>query len=255
MLPIERRNHILGEIRKTGSVSVTSLGKALNVSEETIRRDLKVMEDQALLCRVFGGAYLSNRVNQEVPINLRRDTYREGKEAIASLCLPYINDGDTIMLDASSTALRIAMKLKGVKRISVITNSMDIARELSNENGIELILCGGFLDKQSQSFRSIATLDELERLSADKAFVSCTGLSLERNITDGNEVQAHIRAAMFNNSNKKYLIADMTKFGKTTMNRIIELANVDAIFTDTAPSKEWNSYFSQNAIECHYPDE
>jgi len=253
MLQVDRHKYILDEIRKTGSVSVTTLSEALHVSEETIRRDLRAMEEKALLCRVFGGAYLSDRVKQEVPIHLRRDTYRAGKQAIASVCLPYINDGDTVMLDASSTALRIAMMLKGVRRIGVITNSMDIARELSDDSGIELISCGGFLDRQSQSFRSVATLDALERLSADKAFVSCTGLSMERDITDGNEMQARIRAMMFRNSNKRYLIADMTKFGKTTMNRIIEFKRIDAVFTDTSPSEEWGTFFDKNGIACRYP--
>ena len=178
MILIQRRKKILELLRDNGSVSVSALSELFSVSEETIRRDLQKMEEEGLLKRAYGGAFLGDVVRQDVPISIRRNTYREGKCRIGRVCAEMINNGDTIMLDSSSTALRIASEIKGKSNLIVITNSLDILVEVANSPEIHVISTGGDLDNASLSFTGMTAIENLAKFNVDKAFVSCTGVSL-----------------------------------------------------------------------------
>jgi DeoR/GlpR family transcriptional regulator of sugar metabolism len=254
MLPIQRQKKILELIRDSGSVSVSILSEMFSVSEETIRRDLQKMENDDLLTRAYGGAFLSDVVRQDVPISIRRNTYREGKYRIGRVCAELIHSGDTIMLDASSTALRIATELKGKSNIIVITNSLDILAELADSPEIHAISVGGDLDNVSLSFTGITAIENLRKFNVDKAFVSGTGISLREGITDSNEMQAHIRKRMLESAQKRIFIADKTKFGKVTLTKIADIRDIDIVITDLPPSEEWRSAFANYGVEVRYPD-
>jgi DeoR/GlpR family transcriptional regulator of sugar metabolism len=252
MLPAERRQKILEQIRESGSVTVTELSSRFKVSEETIRRDLQQMEQDKLLNRVYGGAYLGTNVRQEVPITLRKESYRESKEIIANICQKMIQNGDTIILDSSTTAYYIAKKIINFKNVIVITNSLHIATTLSVSKSIRVICTGGELNCDLLSFTGLDTLNCLERYFADKAFVSCTGLSLKNGLTDSNDMQGHIRKMMLEHARERICIADYTKFGKTTLTQITPLANIDRIVTDKQLPIEWVEGLKKENIECFY---
>lgn len=254
MLSVDRRNRILELIRESGSVSVTMLSELFKVSGETIRRDLQRMENQGLLKRAYGGAYLGDVVRQDVHIEIRRNTYREGKHRIGCTCAELINSGDTIMLDCSSTALRIASEIKQKSNIIVITNSLDILIELSDAPDIHVISCGGDLNPLSLSFVGMTAIENLEKFNVDKAFVSCTGVSIKEGITDANEMQAYIRKRMLDSAQKRILIADYTKFGKVTLTKFADLEDVHMIVTDQILPDEWMTLLENKQIELCYPE-
>lgn len=249
MLPMERRKNILISLHSKGSVSVNELSAAFNVSEETIRRDLLQMEQESLLTRVYGGAYLSDIVAQAVPFQLRKDTEKESKYRIADLCTRFIHSGDTIFLDSSTTALCIAEKIKGIQSITVITNAHAIISCLSDCKDIRIIAVGGELDKDLMCYTGWTTLEALERYNADKAFVSCTGVSIEHGLTDSSEIEGRIRYLMLKNAQRKYLIADHTKFGKTTMSQIMPLDDIDVVICNKELGKDWITEFDRKSIQ------
>lgn len=253
MLLSDRRQKIMDLLCIQGSVTVDELSKALSVSEETVRRDLNAMEKEGLLNRVYGGAYLGNLVRQTLPNDMRMNTLCEEKGDIADICAGMIKNGDTIMLDASTTAYYVAKRITNYQNLTVITNSLDITYLLSDAAGVHVICCGGHLDKKSMSFMEMEALEELSRYYADTCFVSCTGISRDFGLSDSIEMQSRIRRIMIQHAQKKVCIADSTKLGKTTLCQIVPMRDMDAIVLDRRPPEEWIDKLRRDEVACYYP--
>lgn len=249
LMPVERRKKVLEMVQELGSASVSELSIHFQVSEETIRRDLQLLEKDSLLSRAYGGAYLGGTVGQDVPFSLRRDTCKKEKEDIALSARAMIQSGDTIFLCPSTTSLMIAQAIKNIKNITVITNALFIANMLSEYEENRVICIGGELDKKRQTFSGCSTLETLNAFYADKAFVSCTGVSFEGGLTDSSEMQGQIRRIMLRHAQKRILIADHTKFGKTTLSSIAPLNDINCIICDKALSKNWMDLFQKYNID------
>lgn len=249
LIPAERKEQILSIIQEAGSVTVTELSMTFGVSEETIRRDLTELEKENGITRVYGGAYLGQTVGQELSYNMRRDIYRKEKALIASAALPFVQSGDTVFLDPSTTSLALAQNFRNIKNITIITNALYIANAVAESPSARVICAGGELDNKYQTFNGCTALDTLETYYADKAFVSCTGVSMEGGLTDSSESQARIRQKMLQHAKHKILIADYTKFGKTTLSAIVPLSMIDRVICDQKLSNEWMAYFEKYHIE------
>lgn len=150
MLAVERRACIKETIQEQKSVAVSDLARRFDVTEETIRRDLKVLEAQGVLTRTYGGAFIQGGAINEVDVTLRETSYVEAKRQIAAQCLQLIRNGDSIFLDSSTTALEIARAIRDM-RLTVLTNSLLIADVLSHSESIRLQVIGGVLQPQSMS--------------------------------------------------------------------------------------------------------
>lgn len=250
LLPIDRLNKIEGLLNKNGSVIISNLSSLLEVSEETIRRDLEKLSKTMNFKRVRGGAYLFEASDTEVPVRIRESMYIEEKQIIGEKSVSFIEDGDTIMLDSSTTALYIAKKLNlSNKKVTVITNSIKIANEVEENDLIKVICLGGTLRKRTKSFVGYMTTDNLKRFSADKAFVSCTSINGEFGITDNHNLEARIRKEMLKRAVKKYLVVDYTKFDKPAINQICEIKELDVIIVDRRIPNEYIEILKKNEIE------
>ncbi|MBE3554849.1 MAG: DeoR/GlpR transcriptional regulator [Thermicanus sp.] len=250
MLAVERRRKIIELLLMHGNVIVTDLSKRFNVTEETVRRDLEKLEKEGQLIRTHGGAYLSEYVTKEYPVSLREQAFVEGKERIGSICAEMVLNGETIMLDSSTTSLYIARFLKkSKKKVTVITNALKVEIELSDQENIKLVSTGGTLRTRSLSYVGYAATNSLSSYYADKAFVSCTGVHQKKGIMDSNEFEAEIRKMMMLHSEQKILVADYTKFGKTAFSLIADLNQIDIVVTDKVLGNEWMAEFEQRGIQ------
>jgi DeoR/GlpR family transcriptional regulator of sugar metabolism len=252
MLAVERRNRILDLLRGQGIVTVSNLAADFSVSEETIRRDLQKMEESEGVQRTYGGAYIAKAVSTDIPIRIRENIYLPGKETIAALCAELVVEGDTIMLDSSTTAVHIAEHIKSKNNIIVITNALRIADTLAEAGNVKVICSGGSLRHSQLSFVGPAAARTLAGYYADKAFVSCVGLDLEKGATDADELEAEMRALMFANAREKILVADATKFGKFSLSLIIPLDRIDILVTDRAPDSNWLRELEARTVRCLY---
>lgn len=253
MLAVERRSRILDRLRTAGIVTVSGLAADFEVSEETIRRDLQKMEESDGVQRTYGGAYIAKAVSTDIPISIRENIYLSGKETIAGLCAELVDDGDTIMLDSSTTAIHIAEHLRSKRGITAITNSLRIAEVLGPTEGVKVICAGGSLRHSQLSFVGPAAVRTLEGYFADKAFVSCVGLDLEKGATDADELEAEMRKLMFANAREKILVADATKFGKFSLSLIAPLERIDLVVTDRPPDARWLRELESRSVRCRYP--
>ena len=248
MLAVERQKNILQTIHKDGFVKVNTMSIKYNVSEETIRRDLQKLESKGHLYRTYGGAYLTQVVNPDIPVDFREEVLIENKTNIAKICIELIEEGDTIMLDSSTTALHIANNLQSFHRLTVVTNSVKIVTALANHEHIRVLCSGGTLRSRSMSFIGEEGRAFYDNFYADKAFISCTSVDQNHGLTDTNEMEALIRKKMLSRASRKILIADITKFNSTAFAVIAPLDTVDTIVSDREVDKDFQQRLEELGI-------
>jgi len=232
MLAIERHREILSVLGQEGSVRVTKLAERFNVTEETIRRDLGKLEAQGSIVRSHGGALMSEPEDTLRPFAWREVANELEKAAIVQVAIERVDEGDSILLDASTTAWHMAKRLSDIP-LTIITNSMQIPMTLSNRTRIEVHVLGGRLGKKSLSFIGPTAERQLKQYHVDKLFLSCKGADLVHGISDVTEAQAHLRRIMLDCADKKYLLVDHSKFGHRSLAHICALSVFDEIITDS----------------------
>ena len=233
MLSVTRRAAIKDILLEKKSVSVSKLAKYFTVTEETIRRDLKALEDEGFLIRTYGGAFIQDGVQNEISLSVRKTAYVQQKLRIARQCAKLIHNGDSIFLDSSTTVGFLCQFIKNA-RITVVTNSLFVTNSLSDCDDINLIMVGGAYDSPTMSFVGQATMDTLSGYYVDKAFISCRSLNLAHGMTDSNEKYAAVHRLMLEHGSEVYLLADATKFGKTSFVHVGGFGSVDGLFCDQA---------------------
>ena len=253
MLAIERKNQILTILQEDKRVLVSDLSLRFNVSEETVRRDLEKLENEGYVVKTYGGAVIKEENNADLPYFIRKKKNVIGKQRIAELAAELISDGESVMLDASSTAVFIAKKIKNKKNLTIITSSVEIIFELADVGGWKIISTGGEMKEGSLSLIGSRAENAVKNYNADKAFISCKGLDIKSGITDTNEMNAIIKTAMFSSSECRVLAIDSSKFNLKSFAKIADIKEADVIITDKKPDGKWLDYFENNKIKCLYP--
>lgn len=254
MLAIERRNGILEKLQKDKRVVVGELSGIYKVSEETIRRDLEKLEVEGYAIKSYGGAVLNENSELEIPLNIRKNRNVAEKQQIASLLTKVIHDGDSIMLDASSTAVFTAKALKAKKGLTVITNSVEILLELYDMSDWSILSTGGISREGLLALVGPQTDRMLNSYHVDKAIISCKGLALEYGLTDSDELHAKNKKTMLDCAREKILAIDSSKFDKQAFIKICSVDNVTMVVTDKKPDGKWIQLFENKGIECIYPE-
>ncbi len=252
MLTIERRNTILEILNRDGRVVVSDLSAMFKVTEETIRRDLEKLEKEGLAKKTYGGAILIENSNVDLPYIVRKKENVTGKEYIAQVISSMIEDGDHIMMDASSTAVFVAKRLKNKKKLTLITNSIEILLELSDVSGWKVLSTGGTLREGSLSLVGYQAEKMVSTYHVDKAIISCKGIDADKGITDSNEMDAHIKNLMLESAKSKILAVDSSKFNKISFTKIGDLSNIDVVVTDAQPDDLWMRTFDSYHIDAKF---
>jgi DeoR/GlpR family transcriptional regulator of sugar metabolism len=244
-----RREKIFELIKEDGSAKVVSLAKIFKVTEPTIRQDLEKLEEDGLVTREHGGAYLKNVDLHVRTVSLAHQENIDTKEAIAQKCLEFIEPGDTIILDSGSTTSEIAKKLKGFKGLTVITNALNIALTLGAEPGIEVIVTGGEFKPPTLSLTGQKASDFFEGINAQKLFLATAGISLKAGLTYPSISDLVVKKAMIEAAELTYLVADSTKFGKSAFASLGALSLINYIITDEGIEDKHKQIFQDNEIE------
>lgn len=245
MLVAERHQKILEHVNEQKSVRVTSLSEMFSVTEETIRRDLEKLEEQGKLIRSHGGAVsIRSLDSQEISYQEREITNIEEKKQIARVAVKHINEGDKIILDASSTAWYVAKALPNIE-ITVLTNSIKVATELSKRKSIVVISTGGILRSESLSYIGPLAESSLGQYFVNKAFISCKGFHFENGMSESSEQQARVKHEMVKIADKIYIMIDHSKFGVQAFSRFSDLNSVDYIITDDKNDEQINKQLNE----------
>lgn len=232
MLAAERHRRILEFTRKEGSVRTTDLGRVLGVTEETIRRDLELLAGKGHLRRTHGGAVDSAIVLTEPPHAEREARQLEEKLNIAREAARLVHMGDTLLLDASSTALAFAGQLPADMRLRVVTYSLAVVEKIAAREDIELIQLGGFHDRRGRRFHGLLTEAGLRLLRIDRFFFSGGGFHPVHGVGEPNPEQARLKHLMLSHAAWSCALIDHTKLGLSTDHFFAKPENLDALVTD-----------------------
>ncbi|WP_438350003.1 DeoR/GlpR family DNA-binding transcription regulator [Paenibacillus sp. FA6] len=251
MLAAERRQRTIDLIHQDKRVLVADLSKMFDVTEETIRRDLEKLEKEGIVTRTYGGAMLNRHTNEDLPYSTRNTINMDMKRDIALKALHLIQDGDTLMVDPSSTAFEFVKTLTNKSNLTMITNSINILSEFANSN-LNIISTGGSLRYRSLSLVGPISLETVQKYNVDTVIIGCKGLSLDKGITDSNEPECELKKTMLKQANKVILLADHTKFDKVAFVKLTELNFIHYIITDQKPSNQWLERLAEVDIEVIY---
>lgn len=240
-----RRSKLLEAIKTNGQVKVSDLASEFNVSPLTIRRDLQYLEDTKKLERFYGGASIlnDNTNTQEDDITLYR-------KLIARYAASLVEDGDTIFINTSSTALQMIKYIKD-KRVTVITNNGK-AIYTEHSSNVSVILTGGELREIKEAMVGEFAANNLERVSAKKSFLGCMGLSIESGMTTEMLNEVNINQLMFRRvTGSSYIMADHTKFGRNSSFVSCSFNNIQNIITDELANPIIVNAFRERGIHVH----
>lgn len=243
MIAAVRRQKIREIVAEKKSATVAELARRFSVTEETIRRDLKLLEQEGFLMRSYGGAFIADGVDNLVEVDIRTGVYVDSKATIAARCLPFIENGDTIFLDNSTTAYHIA-KLLDNRRVTVLTNSLLTIDLLAENKDVHLVAIGGDYAPTERAFYGNIAVSVLGRYFVDKAFVSCRSLSIDNGITDSTDRWTSVRRVALAHSGEVYCIADFSKFDHTSYAHLCDYDEVNYVITDKPLREEWHERLS-----------
>ena len=244
-----RHTAIIDLLKQQGKAKVEELAERLNVSEVTIRKDLTRLEEQGLLERIHGSAIISQRSRFNIAFLERLRLKAPAKTLIARAAVSYIQEGDSIILDAGTTTLSLAHVImeKRFHSLLVITTSMPAALELSKGNH-DILLIGGQVRSHSLALIGPMTVRNLQSFHVDRAFIGTSGISLTHGYSTPNALDAQVKEAMIRAAAETYVVADSSKFGHDCLVSFAGVAGIHLLITDSGIPAEYIREFRERGI-------
>lgn len=242
----ERQQEIRFMLNEHGHLTVSQLAQHFDVSEMTIRRDLKVLSSTGIITREYGGATYSpsGQSNQNF-FNRLGEAERE-KTAIGKLAASLIQSGESIILDAGTTTLAVAQNLR--QQCTVITNSLPIATVLTGQNGINVLVTGGEVRESTYALVGQIAHSTLKSFNVDKLFLGVTGFSLERGLTTTNLFESEVKQSMIHASKEVILVAHSLKFEQVYYHTFADWNQINTLITDNGISPKVKTELEKKGI-------
>lgn len=234
----DRRTSILEMLKQKGKVKVNDLSRIFNISEVTIRNDLSELEQEGMLTRVHGGAVSTRKAYCNMSLNDRKNVNRDEKIQIAKAVRKLVEDGDTLMLDSGTTTHFVAKELTNVKNLTIVTNSLQIAEELSYQSNINVILLGGSLDPRYQFTYGDDAQIQLKKYRADKMIIAVDGVSADSGLTTYHYLEAEVCRQMIKRANQTIVVADYSKIAREGFAHIDSITSIHTLVTNKKADKE-----------------
>jgi DeoR family fructose operon transcriptional repressor len=244
----ERRQRLLEIVRKQPGIRVPEIAQLLQVSEGTVRNDLRALAETRQLSRVRGGAILDVHHSQSPAFSARARVREDAKRCIARRAAELVADGDTILFDASTTVFHMAHFLQDRRNLTVITNGVEIARCLAQDTSNTVILLGGELRADGTSVTGPISERILQDLRAKTAFLSCTGIALNDGLYEVDFNEAHLKCKAVGLVGSVVALIDSSKFGKVDLTTFARIDQIAHIFTDSNLEQRWIEQLRQTPV-------
>lgn len=245
----ERRQQILDVLNKCNGISnINHLCQRIYASRSTVRRDLITLEEEGIVKRSHGYVSIIVKSANESPIGMRRIENLDKKQLIAGKAASLLKDEMVIFLDSSSTVCQLAPVLKLRQNITIITNGINIANELSNAGNLKCFLCPGVLKHKSLSIVGEFASNFVKNFSAELAFISCKAINT-KGIFEGDDSQGLVKKSMIENANKTVLLCDNTKEEAVGFFKLSDFNDIDALVSNGSFSKELDNILVKNIPE------
>lgn len=240
MTTFDRRQRLLALLQVQPGISVSEMAKQVNVTEGTIRNDLNALSGEGRLVRVRGGAQLvEGSLSHSSGFAERLKVNQNAKQIIARWAAELVEDGDSILLDASSTVYSMARYLHHRRKLRVFTNGIEVARSLARNPSNEVVLLGGVLSMDGSSVTGLIHERLLQDLYIKTAFVSCSGFTPETGLTEVHISEAQLKARAIHSAQKVIALIDSGKFGKVDLTPFAKIEQIAHLFIDHNLPAEW----------------
>lgn len=228
---VQRHSEIVARVREGGTVSVSELSSALDVSPSTIRRDLHQLDRAGVLTRVHGGAAVTAAdPDTQRPFDAVARADAEAKSRVAAAAARRVQDGEVIALDIGTTTARLAHELRG-RAITVVTNSLAVLDELRDDESVELILLGGMVRRSYHSLVGVLTEDAVHQVGVDRAFIGTSGIVSGGQVMDSTVVEVPVKRAFIAAARQVVVVADGHKIPGSGTLRVCRVDQVDVLIT------------------------
>lgn len=233
----ERQDDIARLVTNQGRVRVRDLAARYAVSAVTIRKDLVVLEGEGRVARTHGGAILPDRDRPEPAFALRERLQKDEKARIGAAAVGLIHDGESIVMDASTTALAVARRIRqvgGWSQLTVITNGLRIATELAGSQGITVLMTGGRVRWEAMSVVGHLGDGLFDRINVQTAIVGAAGFAIEPGLSDATDEEAQIKRSMVAAARRVIAVVDHTKWQRVAFATFCRTQDIHAVLTDDA---------------------
>jgi len=249
MLVEQRRNLLLETVRARGFASLQELTEELQVSEATVRRDLKHLETSGAARRTHGGVFYTGPAPKLPHFEERQPAQWEKKTQIAKLAAGLIDDDDTILLDGGSTTYEVARLLVG-RPLQIVTNSLPVANLFAANAGCDLVLVGGYVYPRTGVALGPHADNMLKNLSVRRTVLSIAGAT-ERGFFNSNVLLVETERTMMQAADEVIVVADSSKFGRQSLARLCGLGDVQHLVADDELSAQWRARLESAGVTLH----
>ena len=232
-----RQAEILNLLQVEGACSINELADRFSVSDETVRRDVKQLETMGHVLKVHGGVRLPENIF-ETPFRQRQFEQTDAKQRIGAAVSNLVTDGMTVSIESSTTAFWVARHLKNQRNLSVITNGLEIVRELCGRNNNRIFLSGGEVSDSTLSTLGPSAMEFVERFTPELLILGASGLHAEAGLCDFHMAEAEFAKAILTRAQRVAVIADSTKFNRRALIHICNFDRIDHLVTDREPEGE-----------------
>ncbi|WP_392486225.1 DeoR/GlpR family DNA-binding transcription regulator [Haloimpatiens sp. FM7315] len=251
MFAQERLDEIVKLLNKEGKVIVKDLSAKFTVTEDCIRKDLKILENENILKRTYGGGILVQKSATILSIGNRLNLNINNKRKIAEKAFKLIENGDSVFLDISSTNVLLAQMLSASnKNITIITNMIDIVNSFSSNKTIKVICTGGTYNSELNGFTGSMTIDSISNYRVDKSFIGSCGINIfDKTITTFDMEDGNTKKQIMDSSKAIYLVMENKKFHLEGMYRFAHIADIKAVITEKKPENDIICAFQEMGID------
>jgi DeoR/GlpR family transcriptional regulator of sugar metabolism len=250
MFAAERRRAIVEHVRVNGAASLRELAAAVGSSEVTVRRDIRLLQEQGLLDRRRGGVLWPGNMSHEQSYSQKARVAAAEKVAIAALAATLVDEGDAIVVGAGTTTYELARVLGRIADLTVVTNSLLVAQALAGSS-VEVVLTGGSLRGSTLALVGSVAEEELSRIRVRRAFLSGNGLTAERGLSTPVMASAGVDHAIMRSAQDVVVLADHTKIGVDTMFETVPVAAIGHLVTDDRADPDVLAKLRNHGVQVH----
>ncbi|MGQ8774875.1 DeoR/GlpR family DNA-binding transcription regulator [Serratia sp. NA_112.1] len=251
MIPSERRDFIYRHVHEYQLAAIPALAELMSVSHMTVRRDIRVLEEQGKVVSVSGGVRLSDTLRQELAYSEKARLHHRHKCEIGKYAASLVEDGQVVYLDAGTTTFEIARNLAERFNLTIVTNDFSIIQHLMNKPQLNLFHTGGQVDQRNYSCVGNSAAMLLHTLNIDIAFISSSSWDLAHGVSTPHEEKVLVKQALLEVARRRVLVSDSSKFGKYGMFRVCPLEALDDILCDAALPPAVQQQLRERGLHLH----
>jgi len=248
----KRHEKIIRLVEKSGFVTVDEMARHFEVTPQTVRRDINLLDKNGLIARYHGGAGLALS-SENIAYDHRKEINITEKTGISQLTAERIPDQASLFINTGTTAELVAKNLINHKRLKIITNNLNVASTMMKSSDFEVIITGGAVRNRDGSITGEATIDFIKQFKVDYGIIGIGGIELDGTLLDFDYHEVRVSRAIIENSRKVFLVTDNSKIGRKAMVRLGHISEINTLFIDKKPPESIIHILDEHEIELVVP--